>query len=69
MKHTARILEDGDGQVILLPEACRISAAEVWVTLDESTGIITLIPKFSDSPAMSSAEKKSDSAGSTNKTA
>ena len=60
MQHTAKILDDGDSQVILLPEACHVDASEVWVTFDEVTGIITLNPKLSDTSEISEAQRLLD---------
>ena len=60
MQYTAQILEDGTDQIILLPECCRVDTSEVWITLDEATGIITLSPKLSETNEISEAQRQRD---------
>lgn len=60
MQHTAQILEDGDAQVIVLPESCHVDVSEVWITVDEVTGVITLNPKLSDTNEVSESQRQRD---------
>jgi hypothetical protein len=47
MQPTTEVLEDHEGQFVLLPQSIHIDESEVWVTFDEATGVITLNPKLS----------------------
>lgn len=48
MIKTAKILNVGGTQAILLPIEFHIDTSEVWISQDEATGEITLKPKDSE---------------------
>ena len=48
MQHITEILEDDEGQFFRLPPSMHINESEVWIVLDEVTGVITLNPKLSN---------------------
>ena len=44
---TAKIFKTGHSQAVRLPKAFRVDGDEVWISKNEATGEITLIPKKS----------------------
>ena len=42
---TAKIFKTGHSQAVRLPKAFRVAGDEVWISKNEATGEITLIPK------------------------
>lgn len=42
---TAKIFKTGHSQAVRLPKAFRLESDEVWISKNETTGEITLIPK------------------------
>lgn len=47
MTETAKVLNVGHTQAILLPTAFHVETCEVWISQNEATGEITLKPKDS----------------------
>lgn len=60
MQYTAQVLEDSDGQFIVLPPSCHVDQSEVWLTFDEATRVITLNPKLGDSNEASESARQRD---------
>ncbi len=45
MTATAKVFVTGNSQAIRLPKAFRVDVEEMWISRDELTGAITLMPK------------------------
>jgi antitoxin VapB len=45
MLSTAKVFTTGNSQAIRLPKAFRVDVPEVWISKDEVSGAITLLPK------------------------
>ena len=55
MIDSASIQVDDEGQFVVLTEAYRLDAQSVWMTINEQTGIITIVPKVSETSEISEA--------------
>jgi virulence-associated protein VagC len=42
---TTTIIEDDEGQAIMIPDDLRFESNEVWISRDEATGEVFLTPK------------------------
>lgn len=45
MVATAKVFTTGNSQAVRLPKAFRVDAREMWISRNEQTGEITLMPK------------------------
>ena len=45
MLASAKLFRSGHSQAVRLPKAFRLPGNEVWISRNEATGVITLIPK------------------------
>ena len=52
MTKTAKVLNVGHTQAILLPAAFHVDTSEVWISQNEATGEITLKPKDSETDVL-----------------
>ena len=52
MTETAKVLNVGHTQAILLPAAFHVDTCEVWISQNEATGEITLKPKDSQTDVL-----------------
>ena len=60
LKQTAQLLNDEDGQFLLVPASMHLQATEYWFKFDEAKGVITLNPKLSSNGEVSEAQRLLD---------
>ena len=60
LQQTAKLLNDKDGQFVLVPASLHLQATEYWFQFDDATGVITLNPKLSPNGEVSEAQRLRD---------
>ena len=60
MQHPAKILEDEDGQFVLLPASVHFQDTDYWCKFDQTTGNITLNPKLSTGGEIGETQRQRD---------